>query len=309
MPLKNKIVSRDSLSKPLVSICCMTYNHENYIRQCLDGFVNQQTTFPFEILVHEDSSPDNTAKILKEYEIKFSKLFRCIYQTENQFAKQNTLVNILFPMSRGKYIALCEGDDYWTDPYKLQKHVDFLDAHYECAMSYNRALTYLQSTEIFKLDNTDINTGYNYITAQNLASGNCIGNFSTCVYRKSIIEQLKPEIYDMNIADWMFNLCVAQFGLIGQLGEIMSVYRIHDKGEWSKKSRLLKLKTENDVAQEYDAYFGYKYHQEFLFLEKYIESEINRLTGKHTLTKQVLKKHCPPVIWWLIRIFYPKNLL
>ena len=104
-----------------VSICCVTYNHENFLRQCLDGFVMQKTNFQFEILVHEDASTDGTEEIVKLYEEKYPNLFRCVYQSENQFLKQNTLVNILFKMAKGKYIALCEGDDYWTDPYKLQK--------------------------------------------------------------------------------------------------------------------------------------------------------------------------------------------
>lgn len=120
-------------SLPKVSICCLTYNHEKYLKQCLDGFVNQKTSFDYEILVHEDASTDNTASILKEYEIKYPKLFKCIYQKENQFSKQNTLVNILFEMAQGDYLALCEGDDFWTDPYKLQKQVDFLESN----RSYN----------------------------------------------------------------------------------------------------------------------------------------------------------------------------
>ena len=111
---------------PLVSICCVTYNHENYLRQCLEGFMMQKTNFFYEILVHEDASKDNTAKILREFEAHYPDRFRCVFQTENQFYKQNVLINILFKMARGKYIALCEGDDYWTDPYKLQKQVDFL---------------------------------------------------------------------------------------------------------------------------------------------------------------------------------------
>ena len=82
------------LIKPAVSICCVTYNHERYIRQCLDGFVLQKTNFPFEVLVHEDASLDSTASIVKEYELNYPQLFRCVYQSENQFLKQNTLVNI-----------------------------------------------------------------------------------------------------------------------------------------------------------------------------------------------------------------------
>jgi len=121
--------------KPLVSICCQTYNHYKFISQCLDGFVMQQTAFDYEILVHDDASTDNTTAIIKEYERKYPHLFRCVYQTENQFKKQNSLTNILFPMSRGKYIALCEGDDYWTDPLKLQKQVDVLEKNSKLAIA------------------------------------------------------------------------------------------------------------------------------------------------------------------------------
>lgn len=120
----------------IVSICCLTYNHENYIRQCLDGFVMQKTNFAFEILVHEDASTDSTAVIIKEYEEKYPSLFRCVYQTENQFLKQNTLINILFKMAKGKYIALCEGDDYWTDALKLQKQVDLMENGEDVGLIY-----------------------------------------------------------------------------------------------------------------------------------------------------------------------------
>ena len=111
------------------SICCQTYNHTNYIAQCLNSFVNQKTNFQFEILVHDDASTDGTNAIVKSYEEKYTNLFRGVYQTENQFLKQNTLVNILFKEAKGKYIAICEGDDYWTDPLKFQKQVDFLEAN------------------------------------------------------------------------------------------------------------------------------------------------------------------------------------
>ena len=112
---------------PIVSICCVTYNHEKYIRQCLEGFVMQKTDFPFEILVHDDASIDSTTRIVKEFEINYPHLFRCVYQTENQFLRQNVLTNILLPMARGSYISMCEGDDYWTDSNKLQIQVDFLE--------------------------------------------------------------------------------------------------------------------------------------------------------------------------------------
>lgn len=118
------------MNKPLVSIICTAYNHENYIQKCIDGFMMQRTSFEFEVLINEDASTDNTACIIKEYEIKNPKIIKPIYQTENQYSKRAGIWrNILFPRAQGKYIAICEGDDCWTDPYKLQKQVDFLETH------------------------------------------------------------------------------------------------------------------------------------------------------------------------------------
>lgn len=112
---------------PLVSISCITYNHVSYIRQCLDGFLMQKTDFPFEIVVHDDASTDKTAEIVREYEKKYPNIIKPIYELENQYSKPGISINdITFPYLRGKYIALCEGDDYWIDENKLQMQVDFL---------------------------------------------------------------------------------------------------------------------------------------------------------------------------------------
>jgi len=138
---------------PLVSIVCTTYNHEEYIKDALEGFVMQKTNFPFEIIVHEDASTDATAKIIKDYEAKYSELFVCIYQSENQYSKKNVNIwtDITFPMARGKYIAICEGDDYWIDPFKLQKQVDFLNENPEYGVCYtNFNIKYQKSGKIEK---------------------------------------------------------------------------------------------------------------------------------------------------------------
>jgi glycosyltransferase involved in cell wall biosynthesis len=122
---------------PLVSICCITYNHEKYIQQCLEGFLIQKTTFLFEILIHDDASTDRTADIIREYETKYPDIIKPIYQTENQYSK-GVIVSAVYnwPRAKGKYIALCEGDDYWIDSYKLQKQVDFMEANPEYGLVY-----------------------------------------------------------------------------------------------------------------------------------------------------------------------------
>ena len=122
----------------LVSIRCAVYNHEPYIRQCLDGFVMQKTNFRFEAIVHDDASTDNSASIIREYAGKYPDIIRPIYETENQFSKKDgSLMRIITEACHGKYYASCEGDDYWTDPLKLQKQVDYMESHPECKNSRN----------------------------------------------------------------------------------------------------------------------------------------------------------------------------
>ena len=113
-----------------VSIKCAVYNHEQYIRQCLEGFVMQKTNFRFEAIVHDDASTDSSAAIIREYAEKYPDIIKPIYETENQYSKRDgSLKRIVNAACKGKYIAVCEGDDYWIDPLKLQKQVDFMEAH------------------------------------------------------------------------------------------------------------------------------------------------------------------------------------
>lgn len=128
---------------PFVSICCLAYNHESFIRQCLDGFLKQKTDFEFEVLIHDDASTDNTANIIKEYEQKYPDIIRPIYQTENKYQKGEPVTRkYQFPRARGKYIAMCEGDDYWTDEYKLQKQINFLEENPEYTLCSHRYSIY-----------------------------------------------------------------------------------------------------------------------------------------------------------------------
>lgn len=116
-----------SNKEPLVSISCITYNHERYIRRCLDGFLMQKANFAFEILIHDDASTDGTADIIREYEEKYPAIIKPIYQTDNQYSKGVSIsATFNWPRAKGKYIAMCEGDDYWVDVLKLQKQVDVL---------------------------------------------------------------------------------------------------------------------------------------------------------------------------------------
>ena len=122
----------DDDAPPLLSIVNNTYNHEDFIAAAIEGFLMQKTTFKVEILIHDDASTDKTVEILREYEKKYPELILPIYQTINQYSQGiNPSKTFQYPRVKGKYIALCEGDDYWTDPLKLQRQVDFLEANKE----------------------------------------------------------------------------------------------------------------------------------------------------------------------------------
>lgn len=138
----------DYKSMLMVSIRCLVYNHEPYLRQCLDGFVMQQTNFRFEAIIHDDASTDGSTLIIKEYAEKYPDIIKPIYEVENQYSKKNgTITRIMDAACTGKYIAMCEGDDYWIDPLKLQKQVDFLEANPEYGMCYTQCRYFFQNVK------------------------------------------------------------------------------------------------------------------------------------------------------------------
>jgi glycosyltransferase involved in cell wall biosynthesis len=198
----------------------------------------QQTTFPFEILVHEDASSDNTASIIKDFEIKYPNLFRCVYQKENQFKKQNTLLKIIFPMSSGKYIAFCEGDDYWTDPYKLQKQVDFLEANPEYGMMHTgyKKISGKTNKTVETYLNSNMPTGdiyINYLTKSFIFT-------ATVLARKGLIDEYNDRLGDFSnkwpMGDRPIWLYIASKSKVGFLNECMAVYRKNGDSVTSFKS-------------------------------------------------------------------------
>ena len=138
----------------LVAIHCLVYNHEPYLRDCFDGFVMQKTNFRFVAIVHEDCSTDHSADIIREYEAKYPDIFRPIYETENQYSKPDgslgRIMNEAIAATGAKYIAMCEGDDYWTDSYKLQKQVDFMEAHLDVGLCFSDFNIYEENTGVLR---------------------------------------------------------------------------------------------------------------------------------------------------------------
>nr|WP_320022418.1 glycosyltransferase [uncultured Draconibacterium sp.] len=226
----NELITIDN-KKPLVSVLCQAYNHEPYIRQCLDGIIMQKTKFFFEILVHDDASTDKTADIIKEYEKKYPDLIFPIYQTENQFSqKKGVFSNIQCPRARGKYIAICEGDDYWTAPLKLQKQVDFLENNNEYILCFHE-MNILKGNEVYPDFITRNENSPNTFNA--LLKGNFIHTPSIVFRRKYLSSVNYPKNGVLVLGDYYLLLFLSQYGRFKKISEIMGIYRVHIGGVWS----------------------------------------------------------------------------
>lgn len=222
--------------KPLVSICCLAYNHEAYIRQCLDGFMMQKTTFPIEILIHDDASTDNTADIIREYEKKYPTIIKPIYQVENQYSK-GVRVGVVYNLSRvrGKYVALCEGDDYWIDPLKLQKQVDFLEGHPEYTLSHTAFEFYYQNNSTFKKFENKKTAEYSkdQLISAILNDNSYRIQTNTALYPVSIFQDIldeNPFLFSgfFLMGDTQLWCCLASRGKVHYLKDITAVYRVAD---------------------------------------------------------------------------------
>lgn len=210
---------------PLVSIICTVYNHAPYIRQCLDGFVMQQTTFPYEIIVHDDASTDYSAEIIREYADKFPGLFVTILQKENQYSKGVPIgKTFMYPIAKGKYLALCEGDDYWTDPLKLQKQVDAFERDSSIGLVWGRAHCYYQRSHRFG----DF-FGKRAQSSEELLNDNVIPTATTMIRRDIVnryYSEICPENHSWPLGDYPLWIFASLNSSVEFLDEEFATYRV-----------------------------------------------------------------------------------
>ena len=252
---------KNDISAPMVSICCLAYNHEKFIHDTLKGFLCQKTNFSFEILIHDDASTDDTAKIIKAYEAQYPKIIKPIYQQENKRSKgyrMNPTFN--FPRAKGIYIALCEGDDFWTDPLKLQIQIDFLEQNPEYSMSFHTANRYDEGTKQFVEEHTKIDHDSDF-SLTDFIKRNC-ADTATIVRRNHPIKY--PDSFQkIKFGDWLLNLIYASQGKVRYHAQAMATYRIHQGGVWSGNTEIKKNRYTIYMLEEMNKYFSYKYHKEF----------------------------------------------
>jgi glycosyltransferase involved in cell wall biosynthesis len=284
---------------PKVSIFCMVYNHEPFIRECLEGFLMQKCNFDYEIVLGEDCSTDNSREIILEYASKFPEKFKLLLHEKNIGAAQNQ--KIVFENCTGKYIAMCEGDDYWTDPLKLQKQVDFLEKNEEYVCCIHNAVLLNSKLTLIPYKNYVNEKMHKYITMEELLMGN---SFPTCsLLFKNILEYEKiNELENYSVGDWILLLFLARKGNIYYDNTSMAVYRINESGEFSKLNMIEKFELNQLLRIQIYKYFCQNLVERNLVIKSKNESALG-------LIKQEIKNVNLTNILKLIKIFIKTNKL
>lgn len=230
----------DITVQPVVSICSATYNHENFISEAIDSFLMQKTDFPFEIIIRDDCSTDKTVEIINQYVKKYPNIIKPIYETENKYVKGQRPMPIMHQKAVGKYIAMCEGDDYWVDPFKIQRQVDFLEAHASYSISYHDANVINSTGEVIA---KSFNPEMRDFSADEMLSGDAFILTGTAMFR-NVGLSIYPKIFDTVV-----NGDMARWHMLGLHGSGKfqknidnSCYRIHSGGVWSSIGDRMRLR-------------------------------------------------------------------
>ena len=263
--------------KILVSVFCFVYNHEKYVRQCLDSLLNQNTSFRYEILVNDDVSTDKTREILLEYQNRFPGIIRLFLQDENQYSKGRDMISLLLPYAKGKYVCLCEGDDYYLDETKLQRQFEMMEKYENCSLCVHKVQSVTESGEI--MNHTTPNDSY---TEGLKESKDIIGkmtysySFQTSSYfvrtdelrvlSESIPVYYKSIFQSEGVSDIPLFLYFAQRNKVYYIDRIMSAWRRNSIDGWSSKTtaekRVRHYRLLNEMLADYDVYTGGRFQAE-----------------------------------------------
>lgn len=287
-----------------LDIVLITYNQAQYIAQALDGLIMQRVNPNVEVrvIVADDASTDDTLAIIRSYEAQLP--FPFIYLPQE--ANMGHVLNYkrAFATCTGDYVAILEGDDWWCNPYHLQKHLDFLDEHRECVLSSARPYLYDVRTQRFGIASYPEEQGDVWlITAQEDATGNKIPNLSTCMIRNSTLQQVCEceELWKVEMLDWLMELMLAEHGFLAKHKQSTSVYRVQDAGLWSRLDREGKKELALQQVEEYDVLLEKRYTKDFDVIRRYYNPP------KPTFKKQLLA-WCPPIVYAIVKAVLPPKL-
>lgn len=219
---------------PLVTFCCFMYNHEKYAVQTLNSLLSQVTSFPFEIIIHDDASQDKTPEIIKRYQAKYPSIIKAICQSENQYSKMGFKLNkFVIPLVRSKYVAICEGDDYWSHPLKTEKQVNFLlnNPKYAGCSCYTKKL--VENGEHYCESKTSLKPISHGTLSLVLGKKKQLST-SALLYPADVLKNISQNLDESVYAlDNFIRYAISMKGRLYVLPEYMTVYRIHSGGIWS----------------------------------------------------------------------------
>lgn len=262
-----------------VAVVCLSYNQEKYIIKTLEGFVSQKCNFSFEVIVHDDASTDNTAEIIREYAEKYPDIIKPVFQQENQHSKGIAITReIIAPLLKGKYIAFCEGDDYWCDPNKLQKQYDMMECNPDCSICFHKVQKIFDNGEsivgdVFPQKRFGVMGGK--YTPEMLFDKLCaaLPGFQTSSYfmRRDVLDLFVPNNIEFcqksPVGDLRFVLLAMTCGNAYYIDETMSCYRTNSVGSWTRMNLNSLERVEKqtkrfiEMFESYDKYTDGKYHE------------------------------------------------
>lgn len=288
-------LSTSDVDKPLVSICCITFNQIAYIEETIKGFLIQETSFPFEILIHDDVSDDGTYELIRRYESKYPGLIRCIRPKSNRYSRSKfSFIKSFMSKAKGQYIAWCEGDDYWTDPNKLQLQLDKMrekgvDMSFHSAASLRDGKLYSPTMKyfdrVYSLSEV-ITCDFHFIQT------------NTLVFAKKIIEEFDEDFLAISpVADFFIRTLASKDTGALCIPKVMSVYRVQSVGSWT--SRLVGFETHKkfidsmlDACDRFDFMHDGRFSDDFKkYKKKLVKSIVPRLGYSKKLQSTFLKDY------------------
>lgn len=245
-----------------VSVCMITYNQKDYIQQAIESVLMQKTNFNYEIIIHDDCSNDGTRNILIEYQKKYPNKIKLILQEENQYSKGNNILPFFVPYIEGKYVAINEGDDYWTDESKLQLQYDYMINNVDCSLVLHKAAQINSKDQVMLYVGEDIDKDYSIKDI--ILGGGSFFATNSMFYKSEVLKSLPP-YYFKGTGDYLMAINLADKGKIHYISKNMSVYRYSSSGSWTSKyksNRDFFLKHTNSmikILDEINSFYNYKY--------------------------------------------------
>lgn len=254
-------------AEPMVSVYCMTYNHKNTIAQTIEGIVNQKTSFPFELIIHDDASTDGTTDIVKEYEKKYPDIIKTVIQTENQYYKCNIFKTFFNPIAKGKYVAVCEGDDYWTDMEKLQRQVDAMEYDPQCTMCFHTTEQLFSNGDVMNIRRFKRDVYVDSHTVVKYSGAFCP---TPSIMLRADVMKCWPKFRDTaNIYDYPFQALAASMGTVKYIDRSMAVYRYASEGSWTALHEFdvdyAHIENEIEWLWEFDEYTSHRFKKDIEF--------------------------------------------